>query len=94
MQGPGSRLACNAQCATCEGFFVIPMTETRVEGRRLLWDCPTCSTRNRTRLTRRGRLALRAMLRKPGGSKISAEEVREFARSLRDLERAVADELV
>lgn len=59
-----------------------------------MWDCPTCNTQNGTRLSRKGRRALLSMLVTVGGSRISHEEIRTFARELGDVERAVAVELV
>jgi len=72
----------------------LPMRLTRIEGRRLLWDCVTCETANRTRLSRRGRRALLAMLVTVGGSRISEEEIRTFARNLRGIDSAIATELL
>lgn len=94
MQGPGYKIACSIHCAVCGAVGSLPMCLTRLEGRRLLWNCPACTAGNVTKVTRRARRFLTRTLIKAGGTMISSTEVQEFARALPKIDRAVHDELV
>jgi hypothetical protein len=91
--GPGHTIAHDGQCTGCGAATVQPMALAVIIGRRFLWACVHCGHLNRIRLTRQNAQKLRALFHKAYGTRISPDEVTQFAANLHRIDEAITTEI-
>ena len=93
MFGQGQIAVHDGQCKACGHAALLPMSAAVVVKRRFMWLCPNCRSVNTIKLSREHARKLKATFHRAGGTRISPEELQEFAANLHRLDEAVMLEI-
>jgi len=93
LRGQGHRIAHDGLCRRCGQVCLQPMALAVIIGRRFMWACQHCQHVNRQRLTRVNAAKLRALFHHAYGTRISPDEVRQFAANLHRIDEAITTEI-
>lgn len=91
--GPGQTVVHDGRCKHCGAVSLLPIAQAVLVKSRFVWLCPSCLDTNAQRLSRRHARKLKDIFHRPGGTRISPEELQKFRAKLARLDDAVVKEL-
>lgn len=93
MFGQGQTVVHDGKCTHCGASGLMPISNAVLVKRKFAWLCPSCKQVNTIRLTRDHARKLKDMFHRPGGTRISPEELLNFQQQLPWLDEAVQKEI-
>jgi hypothetical protein len=91
--GQGQTIAHEGRCKGCGFASLHPMHRAVLVGWSMVWQCSGCGYTNRKRLRPRVARRMKQMFHRPGGTRISPDELAVFMANLGRVDEAVKAEL-